>query len=282
MSDRHSVKVRGTELVALYDTLGLMREQERLEMTRWLADRPDVLAEMFRHSVTRFSRSRISPEEPFNRQGREAPGPGSGKRARTGPEIVDGRHLAILLHGSGGTWSVDADGEPPRTFTYVDFEVQPALTTPPPPAERGRPPTSTEPGARAVSIDLLLRAEDGAPVVAEVKVKEDRDAFYALIQALAAAAQLVTPSQRERLREQYPELDSSAAVEVWLVIVPRTSAGQHHQHLLAQARRLAAGLSDQKAMAPFVRRIAFVDVTSDEGRLSFTRQPLGSAAGAGG
>ena len=52
-------------------------------------------------------------------------------------------------------------------------------------------------------MDLLL-AEDGLPIVCEVKIDSDQDAFYGLIQALAYAAELATPNQIERLKENYP------------------------------------------------------------------------------
>jgi hypothetical protein len=71
-----------------------------------------------------------------------------------------------------------------------------------------------------MSADLLvMNAKDRAPIVAEFKRGGDRDADYALVQALAAAAQLTPKSQRERLRTEYSEFFGTKVPELLDVYV---------------------------------------------------------------
>lgn len=52
-------------------------------------------------------------------------------------------------------------------------------------------------------MDLLLESLDGLPVVGEVKVKNDKNAFFALLQAMTYAVELTTKSQAKRLQVTY-------------------------------------------------------------------------------
>ncbi len=72
-------------------------------------------------------------------------------------------------------------------------------------------------------MDLLLRSADGLPVVAEVKVRDDKNCFFALLQALTYAVELSTPNQIKRLQltfpDAFPALSPSSPVEVAVIMV---------------------------------------------------------------
>jgi len=73
-------------------------------------------------------------------------------------------------------------------------------------------------------MDLLLKStKSGFPVVGEVKVKDDKNAFFALIQAMTYAVELSTPNQLVRLRDhidEFEELDpKKAKVEIAIIMV---------------------------------------------------------------
>ena len=73
-------------------------------------------------------------------------------------------------------------------------------------------------------MDLLLQSEaSGFPVVGEVKVKKDKNAFFALIQAMTYAVELSTPNQLNRLKTHFVEFGQleprKAAVEIAILMV---------------------------------------------------------------
>src|SRR2546423_930194 len=76
--------------------------------------------------------------------------------------------------------------------------------------------------APRIRTDLLLvnaTSGDRTPIVAEVKVAGDENALLALVQALAAAAQLSPESQRQRLVDVYPEefADVPSRIDVYVI-----------------------------------------------------------------
>jgi len=84
-----------------------------------------------------------------------------------------------------------------------------------------RPATKSGAGG----IDVLLKSYlTGFPVVGEVKVDTDKNAYFGLIQAMTYAVELSTPNQLARLKKHFgvdfSDLDSDATkVEIALVMV---------------------------------------------------------------
>ena len=72
-------------------------------------------------------------------------------------------------------------------------------------------------------MDLLLRTSEGLPVVGEVKVREDKNCFFALLQAMTYAVELSTPNQIKRLQLTYPNafaaLGPNTVIEVAVIMV---------------------------------------------------------------
>lgn len=161
-------------------------------------------------------------------------------------------------------------------FDYVGREIFAART-------KETKPTHRMQRVELVRHDLLLCSRNGGlPVVGEVKTPTDEDPYYALIQVLAAASQLVTPHQAERLRRQHPEAHFVAAeedrrVDVALLFVnpercnhawqPTKTAQRYRSSLEAAAPRLASTLVGQDGIGQFVRRIILVRLALVDGEM---------------
>lgn len=104
-------------------------------------------------------------------------------------------------------------GHPELSFGFVDYEISPVRTT----------GSAFETGAAGRSsrggIDLLLKNSlDGFPIVGEIKAATDKNPFFALIQGLMYAVELVTESQRSRLTSSYTGHFSCTATGPWIDI----------------------------------------------------------------
>ena len=192
---------------------GRYRTQEaRKELAEHYVANPHELPAMFERSAHKFA-TYSNVAESFVGNTRKEQTVARIDEITTGPKAA-----AYMARALGGrTFDIHDLGE----YAYIDREVRPARTTSRPEATMAN---HFDRGARsttAISADLLLSAHpDRRPTVGEVKLStangDDADAFYALIQALAAAAQLVGAYQRERLKRWYPgaEFAGSGPVDV--------------------------------------------------------------------
>jgi len=92
-------------------------------------------------------------------------------------------------------WLVKQDSEREHIgYTFVERELNPRTT-------RLGMFSNKLPATRSGTggMDLLLRSSVGLPVVGEVKVQRDKNAFFALIQAMTYAVEMSTPNQLKRL-----------------------------------------------------------------------------------
>jgi len=106
-------------------------------------------------------------------------------------------------------------------WRYVTRELSP-LTTRGGFREGGLPASSSGSGGA----DLILLTPENHFAITEVKVRNDSNAFYALIQALTYAVEFSTPSQIGRLRDQFKDLvcnDSAPnVVDVGIILINRS------------------------------------------------------------
>jgi hypothetical protein len=136
-----------------------------------------------------------------------------------------------------------------------------------------------EDGSRSTTtmkIDLLLRHEDGTPIIGEAKVAKktgyDTDSVLALIQGLAGATQFATPNHPQRLATCYPYAFQPGVerVDVAIVayrppVVPRASL---QADLDRAARDLARSVTESPLLPPEIRHIWFLEVTGAPRSLS--------------
>ena len=114
--------------------------------------------------------------------------------------------------------------------------------------------------------DLLLRSADGKPTVGEVKVStargDDADPLYALVQALALAAQLTPASQRKRLRRQHEDAGfaQSGRLDVLIFLFrPLGLAGPLTARGSPTSRRHLQQPSTIRRVVPVHRELAVVE-----------------------
>ena len=258
-----------------YLALRKMSQEQRLAEARRLVDHPEELATEFAESVARFS-SYANLKDPFYPPRR--PRTWSDRIQRTNDVVLrleaqNGLKPAdapnrVTKHGAGA--AVTAVPASRLASDYVARELLVHRTT---------SPAMWEDGSRNVGglrLDVLLAdSEDATPIVGEVKLPGDTDSFFALVQALACAAHLVTVNQYERMRlhlkaVELPELATDPRVDVWVLSVtpPGSEPGQPRRgkylaDLQSATEALAPLLMAQDGIRRSVRRIADLGVSLD-------------------
>lgn len=130
-------------------------------------------------------------------------------------------------------------------FSYVGREISPRRT-------RQAVFADGRSGARSGrgGMDLLLKSEAGLPVVGEVKVYDDKTAFFALIQAMTYAVELSTPNQLERLKthtQQFNDLDPKISTVEIAIILVNPYLESFRENTLANVKSIIKELNKQKA-----------------------------------
>ncbi len=190
--------------------------------------------------------------------------------AERGPVVdalADTEHLQALLW-SPPHWSVEGRSE--LDFVFVTREITPGSAV-----DGDKRAWVIEQDCQVSADLLLMNTKDRTPIVAEFKRGGDQNADYALVQALAAAAQLTPPRQRERLRAQYSEYfgkNLPERLDVYVIVTDPPPRGTRPK-LLRRAQAHAAELQASGALDQWIRRIVFLEVKASAGRLSFTELP---------
>jgi hypothetical protein len=227
------------------------------EQARWAQQlTPTALASVFTESVEEFKPYRNT--EPFYPASRKPlPVPSANQAIRTS------RDLAILLNVQG---TAEVVNDPCLNFRYVDCEIVPARTTGGTYADLGK-------GTTWVRLDQLLVAEH--PVIAEVKLRNDKNPFYALIQALTAAAELATRAQHQRLQRHYSQHfanTNDAGVDIYIITYRSYSNGPIWDVLRVQTQNMCRALSLMPAVRQYIGRFAILELHEPaNGIVSFER-----------
>lgn len=239
-----------TPLLKEYRAMRQQSQRQRLDAAHELISSADAFAQRVRESIERFGVF-DNTAEPFCPHHAPLGDPVA---------IVGGRSLATAL--AQGTQTVS--GGAGFSFTLVDYEVPPARTTSKAPLMLNQ----WDDGTRSITtmkIDLLLRHEDGTPMIGEAKVANargyDTDSVLALVQALAGATQFATPHQQRRLARHYPhafELQSRLDVVVVAYQPPVLANSTFQAQLDAAARTLAQVLTQSPQFPKELRYIRFL------------------------
>jgi hypothetical protein len=234
-----------TRLREQYEKVKALSAEEELQWAREVSG--VALGHVFAESVGQF-RSYVN-DEPFYPAARASRVEGN----------LSGTHrLACLLERAGGAYVPEV---PVLGFRYVDREIVPARTTAKAEYSNGQKKTEF------VRFDLLLASD--VPIVAEVKIAGDSNAFSALAQVLTAAAELATPSQRQRLYKQYgTRLPSTAdpRLDVYLLFVDYPVRSPVKMPILRETQRIASELVAYPAVRPYLRRVAALHLQSADAR----------------
>jgi hypothetical protein len=243
-----------TPLREYYDALGVLKEQEQTALAEAHAEDPRLLARRFRLSVEALE-AQPGIAEPFYPPGRrDPPNP---------PTPVDEIKSTIefasqLCDGSAQV----VEGGPALSFVYVDRELSPLRTT------------ASDRVARR-SLDLLLaNSDDRSPVLAELKIRADKPAYFAFVQVLMLAAELLVSGQRRRLKG-HPPADNLAWSEtgpfadLYLVAFEPPETGKYRERSFKATQEISKRLVADPAVASYIRRIAYLEAVVDHGGLAF-------------
>ena len=205
--DKHVI-VPITYLRQFYETLKLLETSTWVDLAQSYMTHPEALERLWRLSQEAFLVYRNED--------------GWGNRTTRGlPAGLNS--LASISSTNQFSEFIRQDGNSFNTYTgysFVEREINPRRTTSGFYSNK-QPATSSGAGG----IDVLLRSpQTGFPTVGEVKVRKDKNAFFALIQGMTYAVELSTPSQRARLKrhfaDQFGELSvDDGKVEIALLMV---------------------------------------------------------------
>lgn len=166
--------------------------------------------------------------------------------------------------------SLHRTGDSKLQFRYIDREIV-ALRQP------GAVFTGKLKGETTRSaprLDLLLEAADGTPIVGEVKVADDKDPYFGLIQALMHTAHLATANQVARLgnvelRRRFSH-EPRAPFDVYVVLEDfDPKKGKYRPRLYDRARELGDELIYGGELQQWVRQVACLDATVTEPAVTF-------------
>jgi hypothetical protein len=245
-----------TSIQAYYKSVCAMSYAERLQEVDALLEDPTPLVQQFESSVAAFS-AYANLDEGFYSNPKRAPKP---------PEVLGEIHKTHDVAWYLSQQKVlQVEGAPELNARYVDYEIAPARTT--------DHAVFSDGGSwrTGVFIDLLLaNCEDSTPIVAELKIRADKDPFTAIVQMLACAAHLATPHQYERLRQFAPAGQFSAqdvpVVDGYVLLHRFLEVAQDDlEQLGKKAKQLSALLLDRFEIAGRLRRITCLDVEFGEG-----------------
>lgn len=246
-----------TPLGALYDALCALKEQERTALAEAHAEDPRNLRDRFVASVEAVA-ERPPTVERFHDSRRKAPPfpptpPAKLTRTIEFPShLCDGRPRAVR-------------GGAALRFRYVDREIFPART-------KG--------GTRAAPrrLDLLLVNDiDSTPIFGELKIGSDKDAYFALVQALMHAAEFQSASQLARLRSRFSDAsfvwpDDGPFADIYVIAFKSPYRGKYRKRLLDASEKISEHLVEHEAFSRYIRRIAYIDALGDEGTLAFRQR----------
>lgn len=202
-SEKPPLVVPITELRRIYDVMKLFDKATTQNMAAFFADTPASLERLWELSRKAFSS--------YNN-------PDNWGRGTTEELPVAPAQLGVV--SSTNEFTAYLKARPLDGYTFVEREINPWRT-------RSGVFSNKLPATKSGrgGMDLLLRsARTGSPVVGEVKVKGDKNAFYALIQAMTYAVEMSTAHQLSRLKTHFPQAfgelaPDNAKIEILLLMV---------------------------------------------------------------
>lgn len=183
---RETITVPITKLRQFYDVMNVLDTATWVNLAQFYSQAPDSLERLWNQS-----RAIFAAYHNMDDWGRE--------ETKTLPK-VPARLGAISSTNEFTVFVKEPDNSLANAgFTFVERELNPRRTRKGVFSDK-RPATKSGTGG----IDLLLRSSStGFPTVGEVKVKKDKNAFFALVQAMTYAVELSTPSQLARLKKHF-------------------------------------------------------------------------------
>ena len=212
-----------TELRRVYDVMKLLDVATFTNLAQFYCNKPESLERLWKNSRKTFTQYRND----------DGWGKGEHKGLPDSPKELS--HVSTTDQFTAFLIENDLSD---TGYTFVERELNPWRT------RLGMfsnklPATKSGRGG----MDLLLRSKaSGFPVVGEVKVKDDKNAFYALIQAMTYAVELSTSNQLKRLKNNIDEFEDlvlkSAEVEIAILMVNHRDTDETLEPVLKLIKKL--------------------------------------------
>ena len=253
-----------TRLRKLYRLLrGTPSKDLHHAIAQGMANRPKALADLCTDAVKKISN--YNNQEPFLSKRRSL------LEAPQGSVIERTNDLVGFLCSTGGAFVVP--GYPELDCEYIERELNPLRTTRSVYETGGKARSS---GGGGIDL-LLLNKQDRTPVIAEVKVDQDTNCFFGLIQALTYAVELCTPHQYARLAKS---LQDGYDVEISQVFVPLDiylvlydpPLGALDRELCELSKQVAKGLQSYPGFGSLIRRIVCLEAKMSGNQIVFNKQ----------
>jgi hypothetical protein len=231
-----------------------MSIKERIAHADLLLTEPDVLSAEFAQSVDLFD-SYHNLESFYSNKDRTPPTPSYLGRITKTPDV------AWYLSKKPKLTVSDA---PDLSAEYVDYEIAPTRTS-------GRAQFDDDGGSWRTGpfIDLVMaNYVDRTPIIAELKIQDDKDPFTALIQVLASAALCVSQSQYSRFRNYLQrgrfKPNAKPRVDAYILLHRFLSPFQADLKRLGdKSEELSRLLMTRAELSVHVRRIACLHIELD-------------------
>ena len=166
--------------------------------------------------------------------------------------------LVAAIQGAEGLLPVV--DHPELRFTYVERELNPRRTKDAI-YESGEPASSSGTGGT----DVLLRSNDGVPIIGEIKVNRDTNPFFGLVQVLTYAVEFCIPQQIARLATSFPVFRGLDVKQVdAYLILAQCPSDKIYAELLNCTRNIAETMCNG-GMLPRLRRLVCLKATAPEG-----------------
>jgi hypothetical protein len=240
-----------TQLHEYYNALHGLKEEEQTALAELHAEDPERLIARFDHSVKTVA-AYPAITEAFHGVRSDAWLEAAGEPVTSTTTFVanlvaDGHHQVVDF--------------PELDFDFVDREIFPLRSTTIPADGRG---------VRR-SIDVLLRAGNGLPIVGELKVAGDSPAYFALVQALAYSVDLSSESQLRRLADHYDFIvpADQPVISIYLIAHAAPERGAFRRRSLEATKVIVDKLITDRRVRNVIRHIAYLESSIDDGRLVF-------------
>ena len=240
-----------TKLRVLYDVLGDLHDEEQTALAEWHVKKPKEILHRIKHDLDTVE-GYDAIDEHFHDQGSRTPLPDP---PTPSAKVVYTHEFASQLANDHLHSVVGADD---LTFRYVDREIFPLRQT-----------TPGGPRPKARKLDLLLVSKDGLPIIGELKIREDRATYFALIQSLMYAVELSSSSQRARLVKYYEDTgftwpDREPFGDIYIIAFepPKPAQDTNRGRSFEATRRLAETLVEQPQFKALIRRVVYLEASA--------------------
>ena len=245
-----------TELRDFYNILKMLSTNTRLNISKDFNRKENYinLCEIYRQSKKHFEKY-INIENPFI----------SNNDREILPKIpisnINKTNEIIAIFKKNGKSNIVQNGDN-YTFEYIEKEISPIRTTDAI-FDTGKPGKSSGQGG----LDFIGWNKNDIPILGEIKIKDDKDPFFALIQLLTYSSELSTDNQIKRIKERKlfgNNRNFKLPFYLYIVLSDYNESNKKRNELLSNAKSIAEKIVPK---VDDVKEVVFLKMDSPDGKL---------------